>query len=87
MHFDCTYTTFVVMEAIELNKKTIQEQMNEVLSAMKPGQDVPVPMADAGAWSNHISVKVHAKDTGRLFKVITRRSVCPDGKAIVRRIY
>ena len=87
MHFDCTYTTFVVMEAIELNKKTIHEQMNEVLSAMKPGQDVPVPISDAGAWSNHISVKVHVADTGRLFKVITRRSVCPDGKALIRRIY
>lgn len=75
------------METIELNRKTIHEQMNEVLSAMKPGQDVPIPISDASAWSNYISTKIHATDTGRLFRVITRRSVCPDGKAIIRRMY
>lgn len=70
-----------------MNKKTIQEQMNEVLSAMKPGQDMQIPIADAAAWSNYISTKIHAADTGRLFRVITRRSVCPEGKALIRRIY
>ena len=75
------------MEAIELNKKTIQEQMNEVLSAMKPGQEVSIPIDQAGSWSSHISIKVHGNDTGRRFEVITRRSICPAGKAIVRRIY
>lgn len=74
------------MEEIVFYRKTIQEQADEVLSAMRPGQEFTVPIRDAGIWSQHIS-KVHARDTGRLFKVVTRRSVCPEGKAIVRRLY
>lgn len=78
--------TFVIMEVV-ISRKKIQEQMNEVLSAMKPGQEVNIPIGQAGSWSNHISARVHVADTGRRFEVITRRSVCPSGKAIVRRLY
>lgn len=73
------------MTEIVIERKTVKEQMNEVLLEMAVGDQFPVDRSDRGKWATHISNHIHPYGSSR-FTVITDRDVVPEGKAIVKRI-
>lgn len=73
------------MTEIVIERKTVKEQMNDVLLDMAVGDQFPIDRSDRGKWATHISNHVHPYRSIR-FSVITDREVTPAGKAIIRRI-
>lgn len=73
------------MTEIVIERKTVKEQMNDILLGMAVGDQFPVDRNDRGKWATHISNHVHPFDSMR-FSVITDKDVTPEGKAIVKRI-
>lgn len=73
------------MTEIVIERKTVKEQMNDILLDMAVGDQFPVDRSDRGKWATHISNHIHPYRPIR-FSVITDRDITPAGKAIIRRI-
>lgn len=73
------------MTEIVIERKTVKEQMNDILLDMEAGDQFPVDRSDRGKWATHISNHVHPYQERR-YSVITDREVTPQGKAIIKRI-
>lgn len=73
------------MTEIVIERKTVKQQMNEVLLEMSVGDQFPIDRSDRGKWATHISNHVHPYGVGR-YAVITDRDIVPKGKAIIKRI-
>lgn len=72
------------MTEIVIERKTVKEQMNDVLLDMAVGDQFPIDRSDRGKWATHISNHVHPYQERR-YSVITDRDATPEGKAIIRR--
>lgn len=72
------------MTQIVIERKTVKEQMNDVLLEMAVGEQFPIDRLDRGKWATHISNHVHPYQERR-YSVITDRDVTPEGKAIIKR--